>query len=148
VCELRLSHFYISRRTWVSLACQTQLTRLSVESSFVQGPCRPPLRSLPGLQRLIVRAATNNEGMPCTPPFCHDLAGCSRLTALMMDSCGMDDFPPGLSTLSSLQRLSLAEFYLPNARRWPELAALPHLTQLTLSKCMLEAVPTIFSRGA
>jgi len=145
VRELELD-FFISRRSWVSIACPTQLAHLSIQSSFVQGPCRPPLRALPGLQHLLVMGATNDEGMPCTPPFCHDLAGCSRLTALVMERCGMDEFPPGLSTLSSLQRLSLGEFDLPNARRWPELAALPHLTHLAFRKCGLDAVPPIISR--
>lgn len=104
-----------------------------------------PLCVFSALQDLQLSAALGDFAAPEALPLCDQLAGCSHLTSLSIEESDMRELPPGLSTLSALQRCTFRYIDLHAARRWAELAVLGQLTDLTLGGCRLTAVPMSLS---
>ena len=123
----------------------SRLTALRVSDCFFERRGEP-MRVLPALQRLKVRAPGDDRGLPVPPPLCQQLAGCTRLTSLSLELCALGDLPPGLSTLSALRQLALRRDDLRAAARWPDLTTLRALTRLELQRCNLARLPTLLSR--
>lgn len=148
---LHLWRLSVGRPVRDAILLNSQLTSLQLLACWFSqwaghwAGCRT-LRALAGLQDLAASGQMDEEGQPVPPLPCLDLAGCSRLTALSLTECGLRELPPGLSTLSALQRCALSSNRLDRAYGWPGLTHLHQLSDLDLGACSLTTVPASLSR--
>lgn len=147
---LHLWGLFMHRPAWDAALHHSQLTCLDLQlSHWAQGEAHwagsQLLRVLPALQHLEISAQLDEEGQAPNLLPCLQLAGCSRLTSLALEQCGLTELPPGLATVSALQRCRLVDSNLRRAQRWPDLTLLHQLTDLELCRCLLDGIPAPLS---
>lgn len=126
--ELELSNVLLDRGGWEAVLRHSQLTCLKAhQCQFARRAKHQPVSALRALQRLEVSPALDMHREPISPGPLLELAGCSRLTCLVLRQCGAGSPPAGMSALTALQRCSIDGDYYGRARRWPELSRLGQL---------------------